>query len=152
MQPIEFHWKLINAMFRLKEVTEQMIQPFCSEKGITPLHLRILVTLHFSGPQTITSLAKQTCMAGANGSALCKRLAGQGLLLRQRDAIDERQVIASLSKEGEALVNEFSMSCTDGYKDMVQLLTKEDAEIILAGIDRLLAVLDKKANNEENKK
>lgn len=152
MEPIEFHWQLLNAMVRLKEVTELTIQPFCSAKGITPLQLRILVTLNFKGPQTITALAKQTCMAGANGSALCKRLAGEGLLLRERDPADERQVLVSLSTEGEMLVREFSTSCADGYKELVEMFTKEDKEIVLEGLARLLAVLDKQAYNEEDRK
>lgn len=132
------------GMRRFKERTEQVVQPFCTQNSITPIQLRLLMQLHYDGPQTVSNLAKKTCMAGANSSALCKRLAQKGLVLRQRDPADERQVMISLSPEGQRLMDSFAEHYNQVFCGMAAQCTPEDIALILAGLDRLLTIVEEK--------
>ncbi|MDL2220007.1 MarR family transcriptional regulator, partial [Ruminococcaceae bacterium OttesenSCG-928-O06] len=76
------------------------LHPVCTQHGITPMQLRLLLSLYYDGPQTASTLAENNCMAHGNSSALCKRLAQQGYILRQRPPQDERRVLISLSPAG----------------------------------------------------
>lgn len=142
MDTLSFHWKMMAAMRRFKEQTERLTHPFCLENDLTPQQLRILMTLHFEGSQTMSALAKSACIAGTNTSAMCKRLDQDGLVLRQRDTADERQVNVSLTMQGERVTRCFLESCADTFQIMDRCFSPEDTEVITAGVDRLLTRLD----------
>lgn len=142
MEAFDFHWKLVCGVRRFKEQTERLTQPFCLENGITPLQLRVLLTLSVEGPQTVSELARNSHTAGANISAQAKRLAAQGYLLRRRMPRDERVVHLSLSPKGKELVRSFSDQCNETYKELATQLSAEDREIILAGLSRLESLLE----------
>lgn len=151
MQAIEFHWKIINTICRFRAQTEHVIQPFCSENDITPLQFHILLALYFEGPQTVSGLARQTCMAGANASVLCKRMAGQNYLVRKRDEMDERQVVIHLEPKGELLVKRFSQHCQEGYCAWKKQFTQEEIDVIMQGFNQFLAVIEENDNKEIGK-
>lgn len=140
MDAFDFQWKVLTGMRRVKEQTERTLQPFCARYNITPVQLRILMTLR-DGPLTVSALARRSCMADANNSALCKRLDGQGLVERRRAEEDERHVLVSLTPEGHALLDEVSGACDEAYATLASRLPPEDVEELLAGIDKLLAIL-----------
>lgn len=147
MEAFDFHWKVMRGMRRVKEQSERLTHPFCTEHGITMQQLRILMTLHQEGPQTVSALARSTCMAGANISALAKRLATEGFLHRERGRGDERQVYLSLTQQGLAMMQGFENQCDNVYAGLASNISSEDAEVIIAGIDRLTAVLEQQSES-----
>lgn len=138
-------WKMMESVRRMDGHIERWLHPFCTAHKITSLQLRILVTLHHKGPQTITMLAKNTCMAGANNSALCKKLEKDGLVRRARDPADERQVLVSLTPPGKTLVALFAKECENSRERWMQTISKQEEETISAGLDKLLAIFDERA-------
>ena len=97
-------WKLMMDVRRVCEEAERYMRTFCSEQSVTFLQLQLLVSLHRAGPQCVSSLAQKVCVAGTNGSVLCKRTEREGFIQRVRDQRDERKVLVSLSDKGEAVV------------------------------------------------
>ena len=149
MDALDFHWLMIDSMGRFKTHIEGIILPYCNENSITPQQLKILMALHFEGPLTVNSLAKRTCMAGTNNSAMCKRLDGEGLVTRQRLPNDERHVMVSLTPQGEAIIADLKENCTLHYTALVKTFSQDDMDTILTGMNRLLAVLGD-TNTTEN--
>lgn len=147
MDAFDFQWKVMTGMRRVKEQTERTLHPFCAEYGITPVQLRILMTLHQEGPLTVSGLARRCCMADANNSALCKRLDSQGLVNRRRDEEDERQVMVSLTPQGEALLRDVSAACEEAFQSLSQKFSPNDIEEIMASFDKLLCALDEEKEN-----
>lgn len=141
---------MTRCLRRAKEQLEQLAQPFCAESGLTPTQLRLLMALYFEGPQTATALARTACMAGANTSALCKRLAQQGLIDRRRDETDERQVVVSLTLPGEKLVAAYLEGCKGQMQAVMERSTPEDLRVIEAGLLRLSRIMDKGATDEQH--
>ncbi len=135
-------WRMLAGMRRVKDQAERALQPFCARHGITPVQLRILMALREAGPLTVSALARQNCMAEANNSTLCKRLAGQGLVVRRRAAEDERQVLVSLTPEGEALLRELGTDCDAAFGAVAARFTPEEFEAMLHGLERLAAVME----------
>lgn len=148
MQTPNFQWKMMDGMRRMSGHIEHHLHPFCTQNGITTLQLTILMTLHFEGPQTVSRLAKRTCMAGANSSALCKRLEKDGLVYRRRDIADERQVQISLTPKGHRVTHQFMDACKGHEQKLRGQLSQEEARCILEGIETLLRVLE--AGREED--
>lgn len=148
MNLLDFHWEVIHSLHRIKECSEHIVQPFCQAHGVTPMQMRILITLHQRGAQSVSELGRNTCMAGTNTSALGKKLDKDGLVTRSRSPDDERLVIISLTPEGETLVQSFMAEYALKYNAMLADATEEDKRIILQGMQCLTKVLDK--NNKEN--
>lgn len=147
MDAFDFQWRVMTGMRRVKEQTERTLHPFCAQHGVTPVQLRILMTLHQEGPLTVSGLAKLSCMADANNSALCKRLDGQGLVTRRRDEEDERHVLVSLTPQGEALLRDVSVACDEAFRSLSEKFSQRDIEEIMASFDKLLAALDDEKEN-----
>ena len=141
MTEILLHWQLMDKLRRVGGKVEQSLHPFCSSKGITPLQLFILLSLHFEGPQTVTGLAKSTCIAGTNNSSLCKKMEKDGLVQRVRDAADERQVQVSLTQKGEALMQDFYHERSSCWQQMPNKLSQKELGTLLEKLDILLASL-----------
>lgn len=137
-------WQVMDALRRLGGHMERKLQPFCTQQGVTPLQLSILMALHFEGPQTVTALARRNCMAGGNNSALCKKLEKDGLVVRERIPEDERQVQVSLSSQGQAVVQRFSYTCASLQIQEKEFLTPEEIELISTAAQILLRHLEKK--------
>lgn len=148
MDGVSLYRKVMEGMRRASGLFEQRMHPFCAQHGITTLQLNIMLNLYFDGAQTVTGLAKRTCMAGANNSALCKKLEKDGFVTRTRDEADERQVLVALSPAGDALVRSFAAACEQEYNSEPRPLSPQDAETIMAGVDTLLRYLE--INSEES--
>ena len=142
MSTFEFEWKLLCGLRRVKDHMEQALQPFCTRHGITPIQLRILMALACGGPQTMSALAKGSCIAGTNLSALCKNLSAVGLIERRRDDDDERQVLVKLSDEGGTVIEALGREFEHGSLSACMRANKRDMDLILAGLDRLLNIME----------
>ncbi len=141
METFDFQWKVMCGMRRVREYTEQALQPFCDKYSLSPIQLRVLVTLARCGPLTMTSLAKGSCIAGTNLSALCKQMAADGLLVRKRDECDERQVLVSLSERGEEITGALEDEFNNRFFPSANL-SQHDMELIMDGMDRLLGMIE----------
>lgn len=134
-------WELLCATRHFRESIEWFLNPFCARSGITPMQLRVLLTLHYTGPMTASALARKTGMAGANNSALCKRMAQNGLIYRRRDPEDERRVQVGLLPRGQALVAQFEKELGGMTASVEQKMSREDAQVITAGLNRFSALV-----------
>ncbi|MDL2253802.1 MarR family winged helix-turn-helix transcriptional regulator [Ruminococcaceae bacterium OttesenSCG-928-I18] len=142
MDPFDFQWKMLAGIRRVKEQTERVIHPFCEKSGLTPIQLRILITLYFEGPQTVRALSQNTCMAVANNSVQCKRLGALGLVERRRDKSDERQVRVSLTAQGNAMVEELRFSSEASLRTLADNISEDDAERILNGLEKVAVIFE----------
>ena len=142
MSTFDFEWKVMCGLRRVKDYMEQALQPFCARHGVTPIQLRILMALAHGGPQTMSALAKGSCIAGTNLSALCKNLAAVGLIERRRDDDDERQVLVKLSDEGGAVIEALGREFEHGSLSACMHANKRDMDLVLAGLDRLLNIME----------
>ncbi|MDL2324497.1 MarR family winged helix-turn-helix transcriptional regulator [Ruminococcaceae bacterium OttesenSCG-928-A16] len=152
MDAVNLHWKIMDTLRRIGAAAERKMHPFCTQHNITPLQLNLLITLQKTGPQTVSALAKRTTMAGANNSALCKKMEKDGLVLRERDPDDERQVLVSLTPQGRQMVQVFATHCSCLHKQLGPNITPQEFTTITTGLETLQVVLERIQQNEEDGK
>lgn len=143
------HWQVIDGVRRVSGQVERALHPFCTANNITSLQLGLLLSLYIKGPQTVSGLAKSTCMAGANNSALCKKMEKEGLVQRTRDSEDERQVLVSLSSKGVEVVKRFSEECSRWSTCLQMNVTQSEADEMSYALEKL-AVLFERSREEVN--
>lgn len=129
-----------------KKISDSMSNafcPICEQNGLTMMQVRILTDLYKNESHTIGSLADSTGMAGANISAMCKKLEGKGLLERVRDQYDERVVRVALTQKGKEIIFKIDTSLNEKFMNYLEDESEETINEILSGLQKLSIFLDK---------
>ncbi|HYE83421.1 MAG TPA: MarR family transcriptional regulator [Clostridia bacterium] len=141
MEVSEFKNVVWDYTRKIAESMNCIFSPVSENYGLTMMQTRILMELHQNGAHTIGSLASSTCVAGANISAMCKRLENQGLLERARNREDERVVRVMLTELGKETVTEIDRSCNDKILQHLVNEKEETFEDIILGLQKLNELL-----------
>ena len=78
-------------------------KPILEELGLTYTQYIAIVALWEEDNQTVGSLGEKLFLESNTLTPILKKLEGMGYLRRQRDALDERQVLVSLTDAGRRL-------------------------------------------------
>lgn len=138
---------------KINENSNKAFSPFCEKYGLTLLQVRILMEIHQYDSHTIGSLAEGINVAGANISAMCKKLENMGLLERVRDKNDERVVKVALNEKGRNLVLEIDETLNKIISEQMDDKIEETFDDIIRGLkkfnDLLLKIIsvNKKRTN-----
>ncbi len=129
-----------------RQITDSMSNafgPLCEQYGLTMMQVRILMELHHYGSHTVGSLANSIRVAGANISAMCKKLENKKLLERVRDKDDERVVKLVLTKMGEEIVLEIDRALNEKFSKQIANESEETFDDIVLGLQKLNMILQR---------
>jgi MarR family transcriptional regulator, 2-MHQ and catechol-resistance regulon repressor len=101
---LDAYIKLIRAA---SAVNAQLFPRLQADHGITPSQLGVLEALLHLGPMPHCALATKLLVSPSNLTTVIDNLERDGLVRRERDAVDRRVSITSLTAAGEARVAEF---------------------------------------------
>ncbi len=120
MKVKEFKNMIWDYSRKINENSNKAFSPFCEKYGLTLLQVRILMELDQYESHTIGSLADCINVAGANISAMCKKLESKDLLTRVRDKDDERVVKVTLTEKGNYLVGEINETLNKVISEQIE--------------------------------
>ena len=95
--------QLCYSLYSTTMAINRTYKPMLDALGITYPQYLVLSTLWESEGQTITAIADRLSLEPSTITPLVKRLEQAGLLTRQRNPEDERQVQVSLTSAGRSL-------------------------------------------------
>ena len=78
-------------------------KPILDALGLTYTQYITVIALYEEGNQTVGGLGEKLFLESNTLTPILKKLEGMGLVTRQRDSADERQVLVGLTKAGRAL-------------------------------------------------
>lgn len=113
------------------------LRPLLQNYHISELQYKVLSYIKEHTACTIGMLAKALQQDAGNMSSLCKKLEQMNLLLRIRNAKDERIVNLSLSKQGSKCVDDIHTYIVNHYEKQWSQYNMKDKEIILQGLQKL---------------
>lgn len=90
---------LYSTMLGMNKVYRKLLR----ELGVTYPQYLVLLVLWEHAELTVSEIGEQLFLDSATLTPLLKRMEAQGLLVRNRAKSDERQVVVSLTEEGNAL-------------------------------------------------
>ncbi len=102
------HWlaldrQLCFALYSASLAMTKAYKPLLAPLGLTYPRYLVMLALWQADGSTVSALGDRLRLDSGTLTPLLKRLQQQGLLLRQRDALDERRVRVQLSSAGLAL-------------------------------------------------
>src|SRR5262245_14520538 len=91
------------ALYSTSLAMTKVYKPILSELGLTYPQYLVMLVLWEHGELAISELGARLTLDSGTLTPLLKRLESAGLVLRERDAKDERRVLVSLTESGRAL-------------------------------------------------
>ena len=95
--------QLCFKLYALSRQVTNLYRPVLEELDITYPQYLVMLVLWEEKKITVKELGKRLFLDSGTLTPLLKRLEQKGLLTRQRDAADERSVVAALSIQGKEL-------------------------------------------------
>jgi DNA-binding MarR family transcriptional regulator len=106
--------------------------------GVHPSEFDVLVHLGVDQPQKMSDLAERTLLTKSNCTRVMKCLEGKGLARRERAPDSDREVLASLTPEGEALFRHVYPRQYEHLRELYgRRLTEEEQEQLIRLLQRL---------------
>jgi DNA-binding MarR family transcriptional regulator len=91
------------ALYDAAHAMQQAYKPLLDPLGLTYPQYLLMSALWVRDDQTLTDLGRQLRLESNTLTPLVKRLEAKGLIARERDRADERQLRVRLTREGQAL-------------------------------------------------
>lgn len=104
---------------------------------------KTLLTVADRGECTLGDLARELDVAMSSASQMTDRLVGQGLVHREQDAGNRRQVLIRLTPAGVSLVENLQRSILEGYEKALARLPAEEQEELVRSFETIARILGK---------
>jgi DNA-binding MarR family transcriptional regulator len=95
--------QLCFPLYAVSKEVVRLYKPFLDEIGLTYTQYIAMLVLWEKRSVTVKELGEYLYLDSGTLTPLLKKMEAQGLVSRQRNAADERSVIVSLTKAGDAL-------------------------------------------------
>ncbi|MBB2486456.1 MarR family transcriptional regulator [Mitsuaria sp. WAJ17] len=95
--------QLCFALYSSSLAMTKLYKPLLAPLGLTYPQYLVLLALWEQDGQSVSALGERLSLDSGTLTPLLKRMEQGGLLVRQRDALDERRVLLNLTREGRAL-------------------------------------------------
>lgn len=100
---------------------------------------RILKILYYHGPMTQKMLQDKLDIQPGSMSEIAAKLEHKGLLCRQKDPVDKRQILLTLTDAGREDVEQFHRQGKTQHGADFAALTQEEQQLLSQLLDKLLA-------------
>lgn len=132
-------------------VTQHMSQQFRSHFGrlnLTFPQALVLTVLGEEGPMPISALAERTGSANSTVSGIVDRLEKLGLAKRERSEIDRRVIYVAATESYKAMFRKAEANVSGYFSSLLDDMPEEDRAQVLSALDKLDAVLSRRAEQE----
>jgi DNA-binding MarR family transcriptional regulator len=109
------------------------------ENEVTLPQFRALVVLASRGPVNSSELAEELSVHPSTATRLCDRLVAKGLVTRATAPDSRREVVLTISPEGQAIVDTVT---ADRRRDIAAIVRRVPSELRPAMVDALQAFAD----------
>jgi DNA-binding MarR family transcriptional regulator len=95
-----FNEQLCFPLYAASNLITRLYRPLLAEIGITYPQYLVMMLLWEASPRTVNDLGKALHLDSGTLTPLLKRLEKAGLIVRQRDEVDERRVLILPTEQG----------------------------------------------------
>ncbi len=137
--------QLCFALYSTSLAMTKTYKPLLGKLGLTYPQYLVMLVLWECGTLTVSALGERLALDSGTLTPLLKRLESAGMVLRTRDAADERRVVVSLTDAGRRL-----RASAAGIPEKMLCATQCPIEEIQALTERLHALRASLENNRSD--
>ncbi|HWA61253.1 MAG TPA: MarR family transcriptional regulator, partial [Caulobacteraceae bacterium] len=101
--PLRLDLQVCFPLYAATNLIGRLYRPVLAQLGLTYPQYLVMLVLWEGAPQTVGSLGARLYLDSGTLTPLLKRMEAAGLVIRRRDAEDERRVRIALTEKGLAL-------------------------------------------------
>jgi DNA-binding MarR family transcriptional regulator len=132
---------ILRALRRILRATETGSRAVASATGLTTSQLLVLREIETREQPTPSVLAHALQFSQATITIIVDRLVTRGFVTRQRDERDKRQIILTVTPEGEDAVRRAPDILQLEFQKRLTALPAWEQAMILAAVEKLAAIL-----------
>lgn len=139
-----------------KELTEDVLRNLRKISRAIDLHSKKLVQNHgLTGPQAVilreirkheqispSALATKVSLSHATVTDILNRLSQKGLVTRRKSETDRRRILASLTEQGTAMIDDFPSLLQDRFIRNFEQLQDWEQTLILSTLQRIAGLMN----------
>lgn len=110
--------------------------------SLTPPQVEMIIAIHSQGSMSVKQLAQVLCVKAPSVSTRVERLVEMGLLTREENPADRREVLVKVSPKESALIKELEKRKLQAGVELIERMGPEHAHMWQAVCKRIEEVLD----------
>lgn len=130
------------AIRRILRATELYGRELARAAGLTAVQIRVLQIVAENGFATPKDISRRMGVSQATMTALIDRLAGKGMVERQRSAADKRQTNVVMTEAGAKAVRDAPDPLQQRYVKQFEAMADWEQAMVVAALERVAAMLD----------
>lgn len=141
--------QILDELIQLVARSRQQSHDFLERYGVTVPQSGVLRVLQRKGPLPIGTLAERLFLKTSTVSGIIDRLERDGLVSRLRGNSGDRRVVhVSLTDKGQELAVRLPATSFDKLRRALDRLTPQEAQGLLATLNRLLDLIEEEEEQE----
>jgi len=138
---LEVQRRAIDSVLRASRVLARITAQALADAGdgVTPSQYRALTVLSTGGPQRLAALATALGVTPSTATRMCDRLVAKGLVAREPDSGDRRQIRVVLTELGQGTVDDLTERRRIGIGRVLSVIPTAEQMAIAESLGRLAA-------------
>lgn len=128
-------------MLQAREAVFSRFRPILNEAGLTEQQWRVVRALLERGPLEPRQIGEICCLTSPSLAGILARMDDLGLVQRERLSHDQRRVLVSVSRAGEALARRLAPKIEATYKEFEDEVGSKLTNDLYQVLDRLIEKL-----------
>jgi homoprotocatechuate degradation regulator HpaR len=134
------HRNLPRLLLQAREAVMAHARPGLRVHGLSDQQWRVLRVLGEHGVVETGRVAREAFILGPSLTGVLSRMERDGLILRERDSVDQRRTVVAATAKGRKLVGQLSHSIEAHYAWMETALGKDKLAQLYALLDEVIAL------------
>lgn len=132
------HRNLPRLLLQAREAVMAHTRPSLREHGLSDQQWRVLRVLGEHGAVETGRIAREAFILGPSLTGMLARMERDGLIMRERDATDQRRTVVAATPRGLELVETLSRSIEAHYAWMEKSLGKQNLRQLYELLDQVI--------------
>lgn len=138
--PSDTHRSLPIALLRAREAVMAQFRPVLAKQDVTEQQWRVIRVLAEASALDATELAERACILAPSLTRILRSLEERGVIARNRDQVDGRRLLLSLTPKGFDIIHAVSPSSKRVYADLETRYGRERLDQLLDLLGELAAL------------
>ncbi len=118
------------------------LDKICEDKGIPGAYLKILLVIDHEINTNQLAIVNNTHLAAPTVSLTLKKMESEGIIKREIDQNDQRNVIVRLDETGLKMIKEIKTIFMNEEKRIANLLTDDEYKSISSSMEKIVCYLE----------
>ncbi|WP_076592854.1 MarR family winged helix-turn-helix transcriptional regulator [Herminiimonas arsenitoxidans] len=136
--------RILQSVRRIAQCVEHHSKRLAVTHNITSPQLVALLAIAELGPSTLRSIGRAIQLSPSTVVGIVDRLEEKGLVQRERDTRDRRNVFVAVTEAGQAVLANAPSALPNGFDSLLGALPETDRQALIVTLEQFASLLEAK--------